>query len=156
MSKRSLIFLTALTVLLAALPYVYAAQRGGGDFVFNGFLLNPLDGNSYLAKMREGWQGSWQFSMLYSSQAPQGSYLFLLYIALGHLARWLGLPLLLVFHGARIAGAIALCLALYRFIETYLADHSDAPELLHLSSCVWAPVLAGWQPCLADLQLTFG
>ncbi len=124
MSKRSLIFLTALTVLLAALPYVYAAQRGGGDFVFNGFLLNPLDGNSYLAKMREGWLGSWQFSMLYSSQAPQGSYLFLLYIALGHLARWLGLPLLLVFHGARIVGVIALCLALYRFIEIYLADHS--------------------------------
>jgi len=124
MSKRSLIFLTALTVLLAALPYIFAAQKGGGDFVFNGFLLNPLDGNSYLAKMREGWLGSWQFTMLYSSQAPEGSYLFPFYLFLGHVARWIGLPLVLVFHIARIAAAIVLCLLLHRFIETYLGEQS--------------------------------
>lgn len=122
MSKRSLIFLTALTVLLAALPYVFAAKQGGGDFVFTGFLLNPLDGNSYLAKMREGWQGSWQFTMLYSGPAPEGSYLFLFYIFLGHAARWLGLPPVLVFHAARILSAIILCLLLHRFIETYLNE----------------------------------
>jgi len=149
MSKRSLIFLTALTVLLTALPYVYASQNGGGDFVFNGFLLNPLDGNSYLAKMREGWQGSWQFRMLYSSQPPEGSYLNLYYLFLGHVARWLGLPLILAFHFARIAGAIVLCLMLHRFIETYLSEQSARARTI-------AFVLLGFGSGLGWLAAFFG
>ncbi|HWR65171.1 MAG TPA: hypothetical protein VN364_03555 [Bellilinea sp.] len=147
MSKRSLIFLTALTVLLAALPYVFAAQKGGGDFVFNGFLLNPLDGNSYLAKMREGWLGSWQFTMLYSSQPPEGSYLFPFYLFLGHAAGWMGLPLVVVFHVARVLGAIILCLMLYRFIETYLGERSARTRTIaYILACFGSGL--GWLAAL--------
>lgn len=124
MTKRSFFILTALTLLLITLPYVFATFAGGEGLVFNGFLINPADGNSYLAKMREGWEGSWQFTMLYSAKRTQGNYLFLYYLFLGHVARVTGLSLIIVFHAARVLGAIALCLVLRRFIEIHLEGTS--------------------------------
>ncbi len=108
MSKRSQIILTVLTILLITLPYLIAMGKAGESYVFNGFLLNPIDGNSYLAKMYQGWAGQWQFTLSFSAEINQGSYLFLFYIFLGHVARWLGLSLIVTFHLARIAGSIVL------------------------------------------------
>lgn len=108
-------------LLLAALPYLWAADAGDGA-VFGGFLFNPLDGNSYLAKMYQGWQGSWQFRLPYTAEPGEGAYLFLFYLFLGHLARWSGLPLLWVFHLARLAGALAMLLALARLFEATLPE----------------------------------
>lgn len=101
-----------------SLPYLFAWQGAGPDHVFGGFLINPLDGNSYLAKMYQGWRGDWQFTLPYTADVGQGAYLFLFYIFLGHIARWTGLSLILVFHLARMLSAIILCLALLRFLKS--------------------------------------
>lgn len=130
MSKRNFIILTSLTIVLVTLPYLFAARSGGDSLVFNGFLLNPIDGNSYLSKMREGWLGHWQFTLLNSSQAPHGSFLFLFYIFLGHASRWLGLPLIITFHAVRVMGAFLLCLTLYRFVDVYLEWHSPRTKTI--------------------------
>lgn len=122
MTKRSQITITILTIALVTLPYVFAMVKAGDQSVFNGFLLNPYDGNSYLAKMRLGWSGAWQFTLLFSAEQTQGGFLFLFYIFLGHLARWLGLSLLTMFHLARVVSAVFLCLVLARFIRTFLSE----------------------------------
>ena len=83
--------------------------------MFEGFLLNPIDGNSYLAKMQSGWEGQWKFILPYTADAGEGGYLFLFYIFLGHIGRWLNLPLIFVFHFARIAAIIFLTASLYVF-----------------------------------------
>jgi hypothetical protein len=87
---------------MITLPYLYAAQAGGDEYVFGGFLLNPIDGNSYLAKMYEGWRGDVKFTLPYTTEVSEGGYLFLFYIGLGHLARMIDVPRILVFHAARI------------------------------------------------------
>lgn len=143
MSKRSFIFFTSLTILLVTLPYLLAARSGGEGLVFNGFLLNPIDGNSYLGKMREGWLGHWQFTLLNSSQAPVGSYLFLFYIFLGHASRWLGLPLIFTFHAARVLSAFLLSLMLYRFIDVYLAGRSQRTKTIAFALLCFGSGL-GW------------
>src|SRR5574340_243738 len=130
MSKRSQIILTSLTIVLITFPYLFAMVNQGDAFVFNGFLLNPYDGNSYLAKMHLGWSGEWQFSLPFSAEQTQGGYLFLFYIFLGHLAKWFGLPLLLTFHLTRVIGAIILCLLLSRFIRVYLADSNARTQTI--------------------------
>ncbi|MDH5506801.1 MAG: hypothetical protein OEZ02_06235 [Anaerolineae bacterium] len=114
-SNRFLALFILFIVALVSLPYIYAAQSAGPDHVFAGFLMNPLDGNSYLAKMQQGWDGGWQFTLPYTAQPGQGAYLFLFYLFLGHLARLLGLSLLLTFHLARVVSAVILSLSLYRF-----------------------------------------
>ena len=108
-------------LLLISLPYLSALLAAGPDAVFGGFLLNPADGNSYLAKMMQGWSGSWKFTLPYSSDPGQGAILFTFYLLLGHIANGLNLPMLLVFHLARLLGAAAMAWAVWRFYEAALA-----------------------------------
>ena len=115
---RSLVVVAVLA--LASLPFLYAVRAAGPDFVFGGFLLNPQDGNTYLAKMVEGWNGAWRFTLPYTYEPGRGAYLFLFYLFLGHLSRWLHLPLLLVYHAARLASGLILLLVLDRFFQATL------------------------------------
>lgn len=105
----------ALALLLVALPYVYAWRAAGPEHVFGGFLLNPLDGNSYLAKMRQGWNGSWAFRLPYTAEAGEGAAINLYYLFLGHIARWSGASLLFIFHAVRLLGAALMLASLYSF-----------------------------------------
>ena len=117
MRTRTISFLLIFFSLIM-FPYAYGLQAGGGDFVFGGFLLNPMDGNSYLAKMYQGWRGEWRFTLPYTADAGTGAYLFLFYLFLGHIARLTGLSLLVVFHLARLLSALALVLVLWRFLDS--------------------------------------
>lgn len=140
--RKPRFWILALTVVavfaLTNLPYIFAAQAAGSNFVFGGFLLNPLDGNSYLAKMYQGWRGDWRFTLPYTAQSGNGSYLFLFYLFLGHLARWLNLPLLSVFHIFRILGTAGMLVALYFFFKTTLVA-----ERLYLPAFVLASLGSG-------------
>lgn len=114
--------LAGLFVFAIAVPFLWAASVGRGEFVFGGFLINPLDGNSYLAKMLQGWQGSWTFTLPYTADPGQGAYLFLYYLFLGHLARWSGVNIILSFHLARLASSMLMLLALWYFFRASIAD----------------------------------
>jgi uncharacterized membrane protein len=111
------VLLALVTLSLTQLPYLLAGGSAGNQYRFAGFLLNPLDGLSYLAKMQQGWQGSWRFQLPFSSDPGQGAYLFLFYIFLGHLACWTNQSLLLTYQLARLIGSIFMLWALYRFFE---------------------------------------
>ncbi len=100
--------ISCLVVILITIPYVYAFQAGSAEFNFGGFLINPTDGHSYLAKMQLGFQGGWKFVLPYTAEPGEGAYLFLLYIGLGHLARITNLSLIAVFHIVRVISAIFL------------------------------------------------
>lgn len=119
-----------LFILLILFPYVVAWESGDANMIFGGFLLNPIDGNSYLAKMAEGARGSWLFYLPYTAQPGTGSLLFLFYLFLGHLARIFHLPLLLTYHIARIAGGIILFWAIVRLVERLRLPTSEKSALL--------------------------
>lgn len=147
--RPTLLILTLILLLIfISLPYFQAASAAGEDFVFNGFLLNPLDGNSYLAKMYQGWRGDWRFTLPFSAEPGVGTWLFLFYIFLGHLARWLSLPLLSVFHGARLLAAIVLSLTLYAFFK-----RSRLPEDRQRLAFIWVSFGAGLGWLLAPMGL---
>ncbi|MBS1250795.1 MAG: hypothetical protein MAG431_02391 [Chloroflexi bacterium] len=126
MNERRFYFIIALLVILAiTLPYLYAVRAGGSEYVFGGFLINARDGNSYLAKMRQGWEGAWRFRLTYSPDPGEGVwFIYIFYLGLGHLARVLNVPLLLMFHLARLAGAVCLLWALTRLWRSlFLSPH---------------------------------
>src|SRR5512134_1835346 len=102
--RRWLIGAAMIVLLLASLPYLVGALAAGPDHVFTGLQVNPLDGVSYLAKMRIGYNGGWLFQLLFTPEQGQGVFLFTYFIALGHVARIMGLPLIAVFHVARLLG----------------------------------------------------
>jgi len=93
----------AAILLVTSLPYLYGALLSTPQNQFGGFVLGVEDGNSYLAKMRLGATGSWQFHLFYTSEPHAGAYLLLFHILLGKLARLSGLSLILAYHLARLA-----------------------------------------------------
>ncbi len=124
MRQRTFILILVISIGLSILPYLIAAAAAGEGHVFVGFLLNPIDGNSYLAKMRLGWEGQWIFTLPYTADPGNGGYLFLFYIALGHLARLFNIPLIILFHLARVAAAAFLIFTLYVFCSYCFADRT--------------------------------
>ena len=120
--RRFAVIISLIVLVLVTLPYLLAAGSGGTDYEFNGFLLNPQDGNSYLAKMRQGWEGQWRFRLPFTADSGEGAYLFLFYLFLGHLARLVDLPLVIAFHFARLLGAGLLLWTLWRFFGALLSN----------------------------------
>lgn len=100
----------------SSLPYLVAWAATPEGAHFTGILVNPYDGYSYLAKMRQGLDGSYRFRLPFTPEPQKGAYLFLLHLALGHLARCTGLPLIWVYHGARVLAGAILLLAAQRFL----------------------------------------
>lgn len=114
--------LSVLAVGLTIVPYLLASQAVAGRAVFGGFLIHPLDGFSYLAKMRQGLDGAWDFHLPYTAEPGPGAFTFVYMLLLGHLARLLDAPLLTVYHGARAVASLAMFLVAFGLYETLLPD----------------------------------
>ena len=112
--------LAAALAVLTSIPYLYAfaAQPPGRQFM--GFFFLGDDANTYLAKMREGLDGAWRWTNRYDSEPGTGAWFFVWWIALGHLAGLLHVPLLLMFHAVRAAGAFAVLGAGRLFLEEFV------------------------------------
>jgi hypothetical protein len=108
--------------IVTAVPYLYAYATQPSGHVFMGFFYLGDDANTYLAKMRQGWEGSWSWQNRYTTESSPAAYLFMFWIVLGHIAAVLNLPLIAVFHLARIAAAFALMAAAWLFIRHFIQD----------------------------------
>ncbi|TMB46541.1 MAG: hypothetical protein E6J53_04765 [Chloroflexi bacterium] len=110
--------------LVTAIPYVFAYAVQPPGHVFMGFFFLGDDANTYLAKMRQGWEGSWAWQNRYTTESSPAAYLFMFWILLGHIAAISNLPLLVVFHLARVAAAFALMAAAWLFTRHFIQDRS--------------------------------
>lgn len=112
------VFLWSILIVgLTCLPYLYAYLVTPDDMQFTGLLSNPVDGNSYLAKMRQGAQGSWLFHLPYTPENHDGAFIFTYYLFLGRLSALLGLPLILTYHLARIVNSLILLFVAWYFVS---------------------------------------
>ena len=110
--------------VITAIPYLYAYAVEPAGHVFGGFFYLGDDANTYLAKMRQGWEGSWSWQNRYTTESSQSAYLFMFWIVLGHLSAFLNVPLILTFHFARVAAAFALMAGAWLFISHFIQDRS--------------------------------
>ena len=108
--------------VVTALPYLYAYAVQPSGHAFMGFFYLGDDANTYLAKMRQGWEGSWAWQNRYTTESSPAAYLFMFWIVLGHLAALFNLPLIAVFHLARVGAAFALMAAAWLFISHFVQD----------------------------------
>jgi hypothetical protein len=145
--KRFLVILGLVCIVLISLPYLIGFQAGNSSNSFGGFLMNPLDGHSYLAKMQQGYRGDWKFKLPYTSEPGEGAYLFLFYLILGKIGRLTQIPLIFVFHGARVLSAAWLIYLIYQLIQAVFEDTNAIKAGLVLavfgSGMGWLAVLAG-------------
>lgn len=146
-SVFKLILLITFLVLIS-IPYLWADYLEGTEYVFGGFLLNPKDGYSYLAKMYQGFEGNWRYTFPFSAEGGNGAYLFLYYLFLGNLGRVIGGDLLIIYHIARIIGAVVLFFALLLFYQRIMPEtrHANLALVLALfgSGTGWLISLVGY------------
>lgn len=119
-APRIVFVLAAVLSILTLLPYAYAHLTAPPGQTFMGFFFLGDDANTYLAKMREGWEGAWVWTNRYTTEASPPVYFFLWWIALGQLAALLHVPLLGMFHLVRVVGAFGLLYASWIFIEHFV------------------------------------
>jgi len=145
---RTAVLYGLLLVGITTLPYVLAGIRAQDGWTFSGFLIGADDGFSYLAKMRLGARGLWDFYLFYTpEQGTAYPLLFLPYIAPGWLVgRFLStadpaLPavLALVFHALRVLFDLLLIAVLYRFFAAFVRS----PRVRGLA-LVWATLGGGF------------
>jgi hypothetical protein len=115
-------------LVLSCVPYLIAARLAPDGWQFAGFMVNPYDGHSYLAKMQQGVGGSWLFHLTYTPEPHPGTFIFTFYLGLGRLAALTGLPLIWIFHLARLAAGFWLLLVAFRFIAQ-VTSHSNERRL---------------------------
>lgn len=136
-----------LLALITTLPYALAGARAEGGWAFSGFLIGADDGFSYLAKMRLGARGMWDFYLFYTPEAGTAyPLLFLPYIVPGRLVGSFISPadsalpgvLALVFHIMRVAFSLLLVAVLYRFFAAFVRS----PRVRGLA-LVWATLGGG-------------
>jgi hypothetical protein len=149
--------------VVTAVPYLYGYAVQPQGHVFMGFYYLGDDAETYLAKMRQGWEGAWAWQNRYSTESSPGAYLFMFWLVLGHVAALLNLPLIVVFHLARLAAAFALMAAAWLLICQFIQDRSPRRFAfffcavgLGLGYVVWAmgqPVLFGNQTEALDLRM---
>jgi hypothetical protein len=116
-NRRIALLASVLTALLTTLPYIVGAYLAPGETRFTGFLINPVDGFSYLAKMRQGVEGNWTFLLPYAPVQGPRAFLFVYYILLGHLSRLLTLEPILTYHLARFIAAVIMFYLAYLLAE---------------------------------------
>jgi hypothetical protein len=139
MNKKTFLLCLIGFILLITLPYLAAWLAGGEKYVFGGFLVNPIDGNSYFAKMQEGIQGSWKFTLPYTSGVARGEFIFLFYLFLGQLTRICHTTPAIIFHFIRILTAIWMVFELKKLFERAFPDSHMAMT----TGFIWALFGAG-------------
>jgi len=135
--------LVAASCLLASfVPYAAGYVSSSSDLRFGGLLLTHLDDvHGYLATMHLGARGSPEFHILHTPEQHPGAYLYLFYLALGRIAKALGVSMLTAYHLARLAAAGCLLAAIYWFIATFV---SHARTRLHAYILASAGSGFGW------------
>jgi hypothetical protein len=111
---RWVIIVSCALVLLAFLPLVWVALRGTPGYQFMGTLHNYLDGATYLSKMRIGEDGGWMVTFQHTPETHNGAYIMVIYPLLGQLANATGVPLLVMFHAARVIASLLMYAAIYQ------------------------------------------
>jgi len=156
---RWVLIASAIVLLFASVPTLYAWRLTDAEHVFTGFVYNNEDGNAYIGKMQLGAQGEWLFRLFYTAEEHQPAMAFLLHILMGKLAAGTGLSLVLVYHLARVGFGLVLLLSIYVFFARFTPDVTArrlAWALTALGSGVgWLLVVLGQSDWLGAMPLDF-
>lgn len=159
--RKSILMIGFLIMLVATVPYLVGYACQGEDWQFTGFLIGVEDGNSYIAKMQSGADGSWLFRSPYSTESQAGALAFLPYLLLGKLAAGAAQheQLVALFHLYRISGGILAALAIYDFVSLFLQNELRrrwAVIVILLGGGLgWIVAAAGWKNFLGSVPLDF-
>lgn len=126
-------------VLFTLLPYLFGAWLSLGRKYF--WINHNIDDNCvYLAWIRQAWEGRFFFENRFTTDPQPRLSTNLFFWAIGTIARWTGLPVLFLFHTARMGLGIVWLWTFWSLIKRLLPERARMPALW--LACVSAGL--GW------------
>jgi hypothetical protein len=138
------------TLLVTLIPYLIGASftTENRHFLWLGY--NIDDACVYLSWMRQAAEGSLRVYNRFTTEPQQGMLLNPLFLVMGNIARFTGMPLIGVYHAGRLLAGLGLLLIVWRFLGDITAD-PRARRASFLFVCFSAGL--GWLPFLWNLPL---
>ncbi len=120
--RRTVLLFALIVMFITTIPYIIGYSAQGDEYRFSGFVFGVEDGNSYIAKMLNGWSGNLLFRSPYTAYPQAGLYFYLPYLLLGKLGSPPALheQLVALFHLFRIAAGILFICASYDFTARFV------------------------------------
>ena len=125
-----LIFIFILFIFFQIFPYVYGYMIAKDDQIFSGYIINWNDISTYIAKMKQGYEGEWLLKLDYAKNPGTGVFIYPLYLTLGHISRIFHMNLLAVYHISRIIFATLMFFSLYRFTKFVFIEKSPLTQTI--------------------------
>jgi hypothetical protein len=110
------------TAVLGLIPYLLGNLLAPDDLVYMQLIMNPEDAQTYWAKMLQGFDGAWLYTIPFTLEPHAAAGVGIFYVWLGQLARGLGISLTAVWHGSRFIASIVLFITTFRFVAAFLPD----------------------------------
>jgi hypothetical protein len=110
---------TLLTITLLQLPYIAGYATTPPDKVYTGLIMNPEDSQTYFAKMRQGFEGEWLYTISFTPEPHEPALVGVFYVGLGHVARIFGGTITNIWHVSRVIAGIFLFLTTFWYITQY-------------------------------------
>src|ERR671933_2486289 len=79
-------------------PFVWGILTTPPDLHYSGIIWQPSDSSLLLSTMWQGVRGHWLYLPPYVTESGAGAFFYPQYVLLGHLAAWLGLEPIILFH----------------------------------------------------------
>ncbi|MFO7679066.1 MAG: hypothetical protein R6X34_03365 [Chloroflexota bacterium] len=126
---------TLIMLALTAVPYLLAYTTAQPGLVFMDTLMNPEDSQTYFAKMLQGYDGRWLYTIPFSPEPHDAAFVGVFYVWLGQLARALEVSVTAVWHGSRVVAQVILCFVTFWFVAQFSRsqNHRWTAYLLALS-----------------------
>jgi len=115
---RWLTVVSVVLILLAFSPFLLVVATSDGNWQFMGALHDYTNSAVYLSKMQQGAGGHLLTDMLHTPEVFSSTLYHSLYALLGQLANLTALPIIIVFHLARVAASLFMYIALYQLGAT--------------------------------------
>jgi len=124
---KQVVLWSAAVMLVTCLPYLFGILITPPGWHFMGYVHNPDDPNAYLAWARQAQEGRLLLEDKFTTEPQRALFFNLFLLALGRGSALLHIPLIWMYHIARVVGGFALLVMVYLFA----AMLSDRPAVRH-------------------------
>ena len=124
------------TAVLLQIPYLLGYLTTQEGQFYTGLIMNPEDSQTYWAKMTQGLQGAWAYTIPFTTEPHEPAYVGIFYVWLGQLARLTGLSLTAVWHGSRFVADVVLFGTVYWFVGLFMPENGKQSTINEKQSTV--------------------
>jgi len=141
-------FVTAAAlIVLGSLPNWYGWAAQTDTLMYRGAYFDEGDYAVHISMMRAGRMGDWAYQMRFTSEPHRPAFLRMFYVTLGHVSKWINLPVESTYELARWILGFAALFAIYRLCLRVFPERKYAR---------FAFALAAFGSGLGWLQLMYG